>query len=187
LTNINSAIRGNGGMEKSLPGVHSDIGGGYVDGATESVRLDYSGYLPSLRKERTHLIEQGWYRPSEIVVDEFWGTLIGTRVDLCNRYSFVPLHIMTEYAICKLVKFTMGKITGDYPIPGVLAPVKARLDQYVVGGGKGPMSYNDPADKKMLEWLRNRYCHFSAHYNGWLVPHKPNRIDSVRTRVIQDG
>ncbi len=182
LTNINSK----GSLERFLPGVHSDIGGGYVDGSDEEIKLNYTiTSLPALEKDRKFLIDQGWYLPGEITLDKFWGTLYGRRSGLSYKYSFIPLHIMTEYAISKLVEFSMGKIKGSYSISdAILVQTKARLDKYVLGNA-GKMSLSNPADKVMLKTLRNRYFHFSANYRG--IGMNPNIENGVRKRVIQNG
>jgi len=120
LTNINST--GNRGVEKFLPGVHSDIGGGYVDNADEEIRLEYTfTNLNDLESERQLLIDQGWFKPKEIEVSNFWGTLTGDRKGLSNRYSYIPLQIMTKYSIDKKVNFKMSKITRKYPITSQLS------------------------------------------------------------------
>lgn len=185
LTNINSA--GSRGKEKFLPGVHSDIGGGYVDNANETVLLNYNSTdLESLKKERKLLIAQGWFKPNEITVVNGWvkNKLSGTRIKLSNRYSFIPLQIMTKYSNDKNVGFNMGRITSDYPIISELTATKARLEDYVFNNGNR-MSYSNLLDRPILKMLRNRYFHFSAHYNS--IGMGPNREKGIRTRVIQNG
>ena len=181
LTNINSK----GSLEKFLPGVHSDIGGGYTDKSDEDVRLNYTiTNLNDLENDRDFLIEQGWYLPGEITISKLWGTLTGKRKGLSYTYSFIPLHIMTEYALDKQVEFRKSEITGPYPIPPELSNTKKRLDKYVAGN-VGKMSFDDPTDRAMLEILRNRYFHFSAKYNS--IGMGPNIENGVRKRVIQNG
>ncbi|WP_299888175.1 DUF2235 domain-containing protein [uncultured Lacinutrix sp.] len=183
LTNINST--GNRGIEKFLPGVHSDIGGGYIHEADEEVRLDYTlSNLNDLEQERLFLIEQGWFLPGEITVSNFWGTLTGTREKLSNRYSYIPLQIMAKFSIEKNVNLIMSKITRDYAITPELASTKDILDEYVFNDGV-KMSYNNPEHKLLLKTLRNRYFHFSSHYSS--VGMGPNRVNGNRQRVTQAG
>lgn len=61
LTNINSC--GLNGLQLTLPGVHSDVGGGYVDGAEEEVFLlkDYDDYHKEAEKLVSILIWEGWF------------------------------------------------------------------------------------------------------------------------------
>lgn len=208
LTNINSA--GSRGTEKFLPGVHSDIGGSYVDGADEEVIVDqnYVGW-GGLETERQKLIEAGWYQPSEIKVH--WRSLIGTRTNISNKYSYIPLQIMAEYAETKKVLFLVGDIKAKYTIeedpkskieqfmgemqdylgvPKVkLADVKTRIDAYIKGD-KGRITFDNEEDKKMLRSLRNYYFHFSSHYKntaGVMEPMQPNMVDGERVRVVQNG
>jgi len=187
LTNINSASRG---TQKFLPGVHSDIGGGYTDNASEDVRLDYSGYLPNLEAERTVLINKGWYTNDEIYVNTFLGTLVGKRTKISNKYTLIPMHIMVEFSIKQKVKFEMNKIKSKLPIKdepnkGVkLTEVKTRIDEYV-NGQKGRLGFDNEKDKKMLKSLRNKYFHFSSHYSS--IGMAPNRENGVRVRVVQNG
>jgi len=186
LTNINSK----GSLERFLPGVHSDIGGGYIDGADENVKLNKSGWLPTLEKDRDYLIEQGWYKPHQITVDKFWGTLNAERNGIKYHYSFIPLHIMVEYAVGKQVEFIMSKITNKYKINGeVLTKTKTRLDNYI-SGNADKMSLDNPNDRELLKQLRNEYFHFSAHFakTAWvLTPHKPQFVNGERHRIIQNG
>ncbi len=208
LTNINSA--GSRGTEKFLPGVHSDIGGGYVDGADEEVILDqnYVGWF-GLEDERKKLIAAGWYQPSEIKVH--FRSLIGTRTNISNKYSYIPLQIMSEFSEKKKVPFKVDKIKRKYTIeeepkskdeqlvseirdylgiPKVkLTDVKKRIDAYIKGD-KGRITFDNEEDKKMLRSLRNYYFHFSAHYanTAWVMePMAPNIKDGKRVRVIQNG
>jgi len=208
LTNINSA--GGRGTEKFLPGVHSDIGGSYIDGADEEVILDqnYVGW-GGLEAERQKLIKAGWYQPSEIEVG--WRSLIGTRTNISNKYSYIPLQIMAEFAETKKVLFLTDIIKSEYSIeeeskseneellsdirdylgiPKVkLTDVKTRIDAYIKGD-KGRITFDNEEDKKMLRSLRNYYFHFSSHYKNtaWVMePMKPNMVDGERVRVIQNG
>ncbi|MDY8138333.1 DUF2235 domain-containing protein [Aquimarina sp. 2201CG5-10] len=183
LTNINST--GNRGVEKFLPGVHSDIGGGYIHNSDEEVRLDYTlTNLNDLRREREFLIEQGWFKPNEIEVSDFWGTLTGSRKNLSNRYSYIPLQIMAKFSINKNVNLVMGKITRDFAITSELSSTKTILDEYVFNDGI-EMSYDNPEHKMLLKTLRNRYFHFSAHYSS--IGMGPNRVSGNRERVTQAG
>jgi len=204
LTNINSK----GSLERFLPGVHSDIGGGYIDGDNEEI--DYTGevdgnvdeilkkgvpinksnWIPTLEQDRNYLIEQGWYKPDQITIDKFWGILKARRTNIKYHYSFIPLHIMVEYAVGRLVEFNEGKVKGSYPIShAILTRTKTRLDAYVAGNADR-ISFDNLEDRELLKQLRNEYFHFSAHYKKTakiLTPHKPRFINGQRKRRIQDG
>lgn len=122
LTNINSA--GLYGLELTLPGVHSDIGGSYVDGDKEvSVLFCQKGGIindvffnidEECRKFKEILIKEGWYKDKELVTrsfyqkdlnpDKLWtkdstsyNGIIGTRV-LSNAYDKIALNQMFHYS-----------------------------------------------------------------------------------------
>lgn len=122
LTNINSA--GLYGLELTLPGVHSDIGGSYVDGDKEVSVLfcQKEGIINDVffsiedecKKFKEILIKEGWYKDGELVIrsfyqndldpDKLWTKdsvsyygIIGTRV-LSNAYDKVALNQMFHYS-----------------------------------------------------------------------------------------
>lgn len=80
LTNINSA--GLYGLEFTLPGVHSDIGGSYVDGDKEVSVLfcQTEGIINNVffnideecKKFKEILIKEGWYKDEELVIRSFY-------------------------------------------------------------------------------------------------------------------
>lgn len=105
LTNIDSA--GIRGLQLTLPGVHSDIGGGYVDNAEEKVLL-YEQINSSTECERFRdlLIEEGWFIDSEIWIEssvvpskatmikyKLWG-----KRNVSNEYGKVSLYHMVHYS-----------------------------------------------------------------------------------------
>ena len=191
LTSIASA--GGRGKEKYLPGVHSDIGGGYTDGVNEKITLDSTTIfgVPEMYREKERLIEQGWFNEGEIDVSLWDYTLNGNRKGLSNKYSHIPLHIMVEYAVKKNVLFSEGQVKNTYSIEGdTLLKTKKRLDAYVDDLALA-MDFEQEADKKLLKVLRNKYFHFSAHLDdkvlGVIAPHKPNFINGKRKRETNPG
>ncbi|WP_417236527.1 T6SS phospholipase effector Tle1-like catalytic domain-containing protein [Bizionia paragorgiae] len=192
LTNIKSARKG---LERFLPGVHSDIGGGYRHEKDEELTLDYGMSLKKMEDERQKLIAMGWYLPHQIEVNKFWGSLRAKRENISNRYSYIPMHVMAEYSEKKEVKYDISLITDSYAIVNEnksvkLTEVKERIDHYVYEK-KGQLTFDSSEDKVMLKALRNQYFHFSAHYNnsilGVIAPMSPDRDNGVRTRQIQPG
>jgi Uncharacterized conserved protein (DUF2235). len=122
LTNINSA--GLYGLEFTLPGVHSDIGGSYVDGDKEVSVLfcQKEGIINDVffnideecNKFKEILIKEGWYKDEELVIrsfyqndldpDKLWTKdsvsyygIIGTR-KLNNSYDKIALNQMFHYS-----------------------------------------------------------------------------------------
>lgn len=189
-TDINSA--GARGKEVLFPGVHSDIGGGYLESESETAKVVFkSHFLNKGRAERQYLIDQGWYHPHELVLDQWNGHLEATRENISNRYSFIPLHSMSEYGKTKAVDFKISKIKADYPIEAeILKWAKNELDKYVAGN-RDKLSFDNPNDKENIKTLRHDYFHFSAHYDGrklgFIYPNEPNRENGIRTRVVNEG
>ncbi|WP_158978861.1 DUF2235 domain-containing protein [Cellulophaga sp. L1A9] len=185
-TNIVSA--GGRGKEVLFPGVHSDIGGGYMDGEGEKLIVDKYN-LSRLEKERLYLIDQAWYKDFEIKVDYGVAKLLAERKSISNLYSFIPLHVMAEYGMSKAVDCEIGKLNDKYSIKDpVLLKIRKELDNYV-WGYRDKVSFTNDADRELLKRIRHKYFHFSAHYNRsyGLTPHKPNIVDGKRIRVINEG
>ena len=190
LTDIRQT--GGRGKEFFLPGVHSDIGGGYKDNIDEEITLkEYKEGAINLQEERENLIEQGWFSDNEIYLSRWDGDLIGDRKGLSNKYSYIPLHIMIEYAIERKLLFSLGKLKRSYPFKdGILVKTKKRLDAYIKGDAP-KMDYTVANDKVLLKKLRNKYFHFSSHFDdkiAWLIaPHKPNMENGQRKRAVNAG
>jgi len=189
-TDIKSA--GTKGKEVLFPGVHSDIGGGYLETESETAKVVFkSHFLNKGRAEQQYLIDQGWYETGELVLDQWNGHLKATRTNISNRYSFIPLHCMSEYGKTKAVDFDISKIKRSYKIEeAVLVWAKGELDKYIAGN-RDKLSFDNPADRENIKQMRHDYFHFSAHYDGrklgFIYPNEPNREDGIRTRVINEG
>ncbi|MCP3891123.1 MAG: DUF2235 domain-containing protein, partial [Desulfobulbaceae bacterium] len=104
LTNTNSA----GDKEIYLPGVHSDIGGGYPDNYDESGLVVYKGLQNEVETEKSRLENSGWFSPGQLEAVEpptyrsvqqnkIWKLQIKERI-VKNEYDKIPLHIMAEFA-----------------------------------------------------------------------------------------
>ncbi|WP_282630352.1 phospholipase effector Tle1 domain-containing protein [Empedobacter sedimenti] len=103
LTNINST--GLNGLEFTLPGVHSDIGGSYIDGEREDRQI-YKGYKSECEKFKKILEDEGWYTKGELEVNLLEKMILkkmdtyelrGTR-KLSNQYDKIPLQQMFHYS-----------------------------------------------------------------------------------------
>jgi hypothetical protein len=121
LTNIDSA--GISGLEFTLPGVHSDIGGSYLEQSSELSVIAYQsrGLIDKdiskegeYEKFREILIQEGWYQPKEITLRTFYFSdlykdspkiknlvryrgLVGIR-SLSNAYDRIPLRLMFHHS-----------------------------------------------------------------------------------------
>lgn len=109
LTNIDSA--GLKGLELTLPGVHSDIGGSYIAGDTErsavfketyflGTRDEHFKFTPTTKKIdafKEILVSEGWYKNHELNIEyneeDRIAYLVGTRV-LENCYDKIVLNKM---------------------------------------------------------------------------------------------
>jgi hypothetical protein len=125
LTNINSAA--GRGVQLSLPGVHSDIGGSYENESTKNyidrlMQVDsFNALHPyatifntagnmfhnKLDEQAAWLVSQGWYKKEDLHKHTAYGggllalqyCLSGTKPALPNTYSFIPLYIMCRFAL----------------------------------------------------------------------------------------
>jgi len=185
LTNIDSA--NTRGLEKSVPGVHSDIGGCYVDAKPEKdiwLNHESAGLIKfsDFEFDKNYLKEQGWYNDLEFSEElkTVWQTLIpgreknvllGNRKNISNQYSYITLSFMAKYAIEKKVEFkSLGEIESEYSIKkdttGILKKAKDRLSGYVFGDAPELSIYNSQEDKELLTELRSKHFHFSANYGA---------------------
>ena len=176
LTNIASTI-GSGGYQLTMPGVHSDIGGGYeVEGEVRELLS---------KSEAWYLEQEGWYRHEEIVETQVplptyggYGGYIGmpvmvpkytgTRASVGNSYQYIPLDVMRSCAIEH--GMSMHSVEEElyhyYRPVAALEPLHARIMQAV--GQHGRAGDNTitlsglgmgPTDVFMV---RNQHLHRSA-------------------------
>jgi Uncharacterized alpha/beta hydrolase domain (DUF2235) len=200
LTNITSAkSKDTAHIEKSMPGVHSDIGGSYLDNVDETIEKISTEYwgIEDLERERTRIIEEGWFLPNEISIIRNKVTsniLTGTR-RLGNGYSYIPMHFMCTYATTyrKPLPFRQNALEDKYTINNVqvekggvtIAPndfligIKNSLSPYVFEGDEINISI------KNLKLLRNCFLHWSARYEG--IGMGPNIINGRRERRVFNG
>jgi len=137
LTNIDST--GLYGLEFTLPGVHSDIGGSYGNGDKEISVLYCDSYDPyhnvDTHKEcetfKKIVVDEGWYHENELEIKYFyqkdvnygrwWNIgaqyygLVGTRT-LSNKYDKVPLNQMFHYSKQHEVKYIEEIINDNHKI-----------------------------------------------------------------------
>lgn len=143
LTDITSSL-GNG-YELTLPGAHSDIGGGYasIEDESREVRLD----------ERDYYIAHGWYTPADIPIlhENVYSPQTGQKIyvrswavgkrRLRNDYQFIPLAIMADHARqhgqMDMAALTPNGQFANYVLPAghPLLPVKAVIEGQVSGHG----------------------------------------------------
>lgn len=189
LTNINSAKNQNKGLEIFVPGVHSDIGGGYRDNASEADLQIYDhdsfGWnsavqTQSLAFERDWLSQMGWYHLSEIGEPTTTNEIYVNRTGISNKYTFIPMHLMARYATqygCSYPTLDLRSGNGygvtttpaRYRVPVGLTLAKQEIQTYidtiaVPGTGSAIDWINN--DAAWLRTVRHGYFHFSAYYGS---------------------
>ena len=126
LVNIKSA----GFNEKTFPGVHSDIGGSYVDGRPEIVKGLAISTEEYVRRRYQKVVSEGWYKKEQLkivrpkffqmplpekltrykkealehfvdLIEEQTLRLRGEKLSIPVAYSYIPLHIMCDYSMQK--------------------------------------------------------------------------------------
>ena len=197
LTNINSKAAG---KQIFLPGVHSDVGGGYNHDADEEelqvFDIDSAGWNSdaqnaAIRRERAWLVSTGWYESDELHDTNFWNEVHVTRRNISNRYSRIPLHLMAEKGREKGVLVSPRSLVARHPVSGFLREVRQAIDDYI--GSTATSRPNDwfHSNTRMMKRLRHDYLHFSSFYGG-VGAHQPqwtsdDPIHGRRRRIIQNG
>nr|WP_245870401.1 DUF2235 domain-containing protein [Labilibaculum manganireducens] len=131
--------------EKELPGVHSDLGGGYLEEEDEDKKIFFQTRSRSAEKEIEYLLEDSWYKDrSSLTVDpSVMGTYLIGKKKVKYHYSFIPLHIMKKKAVGKPneIKFIERTLNDNFDPPDDLKKTHDRLDDYVFKKGK-PLKYH---------------------------------------------
>ena len=191
LTNIKSA-QGDS-KEIYLPGVHSDIGGGYRDNTSENLKIYKTTIASRAEKEKQRLVESGWYNDNELDLLKKWVRVDGkrnklrvalktNRGNISNKYSRIPLHIMTKYARNKKININK-ELDKDESIPSKLNNVKQKIEQYIASTNKSEPGHWHVNDDWLRE-LRHDYFHFSARYK---IGHGPRFSKGRRFRKVYNG
>jgi hypothetical protein len=180
LTNINSA--GGKGRQVYLPGAHSDIGGGYVDGEGEERSL-INGY--AALDVATFLVERGWYRNTpgggelrRIPLGDGSSMVRVSRESISHAYSYIPLRAMAKFLGTQGIPI-LPDLYSTYD-PGPI-PARTRIETCVSGGGGAVASDWEGIDPELAE-LRNRYLHISFHTGFGMGPRLVNEGSFLRPK-----
>ena len=175
LTTIQSA-KASTRREIFLPGVHSDIGGSYVDNAKEEQIIFYGSERAAI-EDRKQLIASGWYQEHELTlipipsVDLYspaMAMLEAKRASLSNQYARIPLHVMVDFAQENSIVIR-PKIQRDEEIPSDLSDIHTTIDSYAKKTRSSKVTdWHHNSDE--LKALRNKYLHFSAKCEFGLAP-----------------
>lgn len=175
LTTIDSA--GGKGREIYLPGVHSDVGGSYRDGAEEKLVIFSGGEfdIDDAKREYEHFIQSGWYNEDEITlqIDEYPDGLTDVsisvhRQSISNQYARIPLHIMAEFARKNKINLNPN-LERVEAISEKLGVAESKLKKYAKNASNSKADDWQTNDE-WLRKLRNEYFHFSAHNTIGLTP-----------------
>lgn len=211
LTDIQST--GKKGRQFFLPGVHSDIGGGYRDDSPEK-EVIFRGSRNFAKEDMTRLMSEGWYKnkPSSSTntsyddkdeidikvyreMHEKNPVMIAEthvrRESISNYYSRIALHLMSEYSRKHKIKIK-HQLERDEDIPSedkVLSDAVNKIKSYVKKHDALGAFTSTPddwinLDENWLHDLRNKYFHFSARYE-W--GHYPRFYKGKRRRLIYAG
>lgn len=152
LTTIDSSLEVSKGIELSMPGVHSDIGGGYAEHAQEEIRRIRNA------AEKQHLIAGGWYKPYQFKpvyevrtpeIPSYYLSAGEIRVPvtpaipsksllslwedgirpLTNQYQYIPLYLMLDFAKRHNQKLAaeFAELSGEfaaYQVPAELVSLR---------------------------------------------------------------
>jgi len=167
-TTIASAIAAGTGYELQLPGVHSDIGGGYGE-VEEEDRL-------GTPEQWQQLIAQGWYRKEQVNI------LLGRGSRrLTYHYQLIALTIMRKLATGYGMLFTTSELPPEVNlnVPADLLQAHNELVSYAEahdGAHRKQVVLRQP----LLRQVRNRYLHRSANdgtgMQGNFEDDQPTRI-----------
>jgi hypothetical protein len=200
-----NSLRGESGSlpdhfsEWVLPGVHSDIGGGYPDRFRERVEVrpplvvkgkdrrnpEASFEFSRMLQERALIKNEGWIGPlnplATLEIEQerppgLPGGDITLRLwldrEVRGEYSRIPLYLMHKLAVDAGVPFdVIDPEDSSLSLPDELITVARNFAAHVWHGGPLMLS---PESKALL---KQRYIHHSDHYLklGPLYPFKPGR------------
>lgn len=183
-----SKIKANGKnfIEKNFPGVHSDIGGGYDNGAEyiDELETDYVTTIASrlissndpLEKFKNKVIKEGWFTEKDtfrVHSGPVYRHLSVKRAYVHKEYSYLMLHYMKDYTkeCLKDENFKENFIEAklnSYSIDRFPELIQAKkvLDTYVKNQrAEWVLTNTDTVEDKLLKKLRNKYFHWSADYD----------------------
>lgn len=144
LVNV-SASKG-ASFEKTIPGVHADVGGSYNESITEISKNLFYGSKDEIEQEIRYYLQDGWFQDeSELTVCQGLGRkyIKGERTDVKNHYSFIPLLIMRKKAEKYNNIFFKDQFDKKHKIHPDLVNINKRLNTYVFEKGQ-PMVYYTP-------------------------------------------
>jgi len=189
LTDIASSIKAGVGYQLTMPGVHSDIGGGYEEKADEIVVLKEDGVFENYslnnkaKIEAEHLrlkskyVQEGWYLPHQITSKKtgiqdvgdgrvFYNLqLVGTRTGITNTYQYISFEIMRKFSEKYAKMGFNSKKLIMYSVDKPLVKIRESLVNYAISHD-GSNASNVTLAYEELKSLRNKYLHRSNQEDG---------------------
>ncbi len=164
LTNINSC--GLNGLELTLPGVHSDIGGGYVNGAEEIAFLlkDESYDFRQAKLLASFLIYEGWFNGNNqlYIVNKKEDPVLFYSIEYKKEWGLNTYKLAPAYKVSLLPPFyLMGKriLSNEY----AKIPLKIMIDF----SQKKEVKYSETLLKEISEIsdknVNKAFCELSAY------------------------
>ena len=101
LHNINSA--GGKGEEYFLPGVHSDVGGGYLDGSDDGLIVTQAYRYWAQKDRNDYLVANGWFKNEELVENVI-------TLNEAGEPDYVQLSVTRDKTIARKVRSAYCKI-----------------------------------------------------------------------------
>lgn len=156
------------GIEKGLPGVHSDVGGSYMTAKEEVKEIETSWTLKSnLNPYIEKLVNEGWYTRNQLTItggNVYWA-LQGNKDKVHKEYSYIPLHFMAQFSVNNTVPTNQRSLLSKYSLQNfpTLISAKENLRKYVFEGAAYPYGTTAGANRiAELHDLRMNYFHRSA-------------------------
>ncbi len=181
--------------EKALPGVHSDIGGGYNPVVFEEDKVVYAGSYYGMKDEIAYLLEEGWYW-SEKQLECHFG-IIGTvtkggilnpqgyiktvgKKKVQNQYCYIPLFIMRDKAknYPNKIKFLLD-LDDDIIIPEELSYTNQRLRSYVFKNGEAMRFYTRSELDKEIEWIELKAGGFDKFDESYIAQPMSTKVSQT--------
>jgi hypothetical protein len=146
-----------------LPGAHSDVGGCYEDGMVEEKDLCSGEAAKDVAK---FLLDRGWYtrqqlqlqlRPMDIHATTTHDYVKVKRSGLLKEYSYIPLHLMAEFAKKQGLEFA-SDLEETFKIKTIDSALVEKIKLY--GASKANSQATDwEMPREDLNKLRNKYLH----------------------------
>ncbi|HCJ28534.1 MAG TPA: hypothetical protein DHV63_04435 [Pseudomonas sp.] len=187
--------------EITLPGAHSDIGGGYLNDAEEcvlvspmqalEVRLGVDITTTSIYRDaaqaKERLVAEGWpasmleivtpepqllpAEPTDRLAPRQQRVFAGLQLRRQVRGELSRVYLRVMYELAKRKGVRFEEIDDHDPNYAMPAELQPLSDRFAAG------DYNTTLAEE--EWLKRRYIHISAHRNNPLKKRTPSGVDLI--------